>query len=314
MSGMRGVTVRQLQIFATAAERLSFSETSRALHLTQPAVSMQIRQLEDSAGLPLFERSGRSIRLTQAGEEMQHCARQVLAALHEAEETFAALKGLRGGRVTIAVVSTSKYFAPKLLAQFSERHPDVEIRLTVNNREAVVGQLDRNEVDLAIMGTPPAALDCNATAFAPHPLVIVAAPTHPFARRRSIPLSALADQTFVVREPGSGTRSSMERFFGSHRLQPKIGMEMSSNETIKQAVMAGMGLAFLSLHTVGLELATHQLVVLRVEDLPVMRQWFLVHRSEKRLAPAALAFKSFVLQEGGEFVKRWAAQPIGGAK
>jgi DNA-binding transcriptional LysR family regulator len=304
---MRGVTVRQLQIFTAAASQLSFSQTSKALHLTQPAVSMQIRQLEQSAGLALFERVGKGLRLTHAGEEMQRCARQVLEALRAAEDTFAALKGLRGGRVSIAVVSTAKYFAPKLLALFAQQHPQVELKLSVSNREAVIGQLTENQVDLAIMGTPPRALDAAATAFAPHPLVVISAPDHPLAARRRIPLAALENETFLVREPGSGTRSAMERFFGAHRFPLKVGMEMSSNETIKQAVMAGMGLAFISQHTIGLEVATGRITVLRVEGLPVMRQWNLVHRQEKRLSPAAQAFKEFVLKEGAQFVKRWLA-------
>jgi LysR family transcriptional regulator, low CO2-responsive transcriptional regulator len=305
MASMRGVTIRQLQIFASTARNLSISQTSKELHLTQPAVSMQIRQLEGSAGLALFERGARRLRLTQAGEEMLRYALQVLAALNDAQDTFAALKGLRGGRITIAVVSTAKYFAPKLLALFAGRHPEVEIRLSVNNREAVVEQLTANAIDLAIMGTAPRSLQATAAPFASHPLVVVASPGHPLARRRRIPLKTLESETFLVREPGSGTRSAMERFFGSHGLHIKVGMEMESNETIKQAVMAGMGIAFISQHTIGLEVATGQLQVLRVEGLPVMRQWNVVHRQEKRLSPAAQAFKAFVLEQGAEFLKRW---------
>jgi DNA-binding transcriptional LysR family regulator len=302
---MRGVTIRQLQIFASTARHLSISQTSKELHLTQPAVSMQIRQLEDNAGLALFERGAKRLRLTQAGEEMQRYALQILAALKDAQDTFAALKGLRGGRITIAVVSTAKYFAPKLLALFAERHPEVEIRLLVNNREAVVEKLTANEIDLAIMGTAPRTLDATAAPFARHPLVIVAAPGHPLSARRRISLKTLEGETFLVREPGSGTRSAMERFFGSHGLRVKVGMEMESNETIKQAVMAGMGVAFISQHTIGLEVAAGQLNVLRVDGLPVMRQWNVVHRQEKRLSPAARAFKDFVLEQGAQFLERW---------
>ncbi len=302
---MRAVTVRQLQIFAVAARHLSFSQASRELHLTQPAVSMQIRQLEDSAGLPLFERVGKRLHLTQAGEEMQRYGQRVLAALTEAEDAFAALKGLRGGRISIAVVSTAKYFAPKLFALFGAQHPEVEVKLSVSNRGAVVQQLIANQVDLAIMGTPPRGIDTVASPFARHPLVVIGPPGHRLATRRRIPLKALEEELFLVREPGSGTRSAMERFFSSQEVRLKVLMEMDSNETIKQAVMAGMGLAFISQHTIGLEVATGVLKVLRVEGLPVMRQWFVVHREEKRLPPAGEAFKAFVLKDGAEFLKQW---------
>lgn len=305
MPSLRNATIRQLQIFCSAARGLSFTVASRELHLTQPAVSMQIKQLEDIAGLPLFERIGKRLFLTQAGGELLRHAQQVLFALKDAEEAFAALKGLRGGRITIAVVSTAKYFAPKLLALFEHRHPAVELRLSVNNREAVIRQLADNEVDVAIMGTPPRALETEAVAFARHPLVIVASPEHALAARKRIALKAMEDETFLVREPGSGTRSAMERFFAERGIKVRVGMEMSSNETIKQAVMAGMGISFISQHTIGLELATNQLTVLKVEGLPVVRQWFIVHRKDKRLSPSAEAFKDFVLEEGSRFLKQW---------
>jgi DNA-binding transcriptional LysR family regulator len=305
MAGMRDATVRQLQIFAAAARALSFSRASRELHLTQPAVSMQVKQLEHCAGVPLFERMRRRLYLTPAGEEMARTAERVLRALQDAEDAFAALRGLRGGRLSLAVVSTAKYFAPKLIATFSEAHPDIEMKLSVQNREAVVRLLAANEVDLAIMGQPPGEIGTTATAFAPHPLVVVAAPDHPLARRRKVPLSALAEETFLVREPGSGTRAAMQKFFAAHRIRVRVGTEMSSNETIKQAVMAGMGLAFISEHTIGLELATGKLALVRAEGLPVMRRWHVVRREEKRLSPAAEAFERWVLEKGGAFLARW---------
>jgi DNA-binding transcriptional LysR family regulator len=305
MAGLRNVTMRQLQIFSSAARHLSFSRTSEELHLTQPAVSMQIKQLEDSAGIPLFERIGKRVFLTEAGSELYRYAQQILGAIKDAEEILGAMKGLEGGRLTIGVVSTAKYFAPKLLALFNERHPKLELKLLVNNREAVVQMLSRSEIDLAVMGTAPKQLDAVAAPFARHPLVVVAHPGHPLAHRKRIPLTALEGETFIVREPGSGTRSAMERFFSEHRIKVRVGMEISSNETIKQAVMAGMGISFISQHTIGLELATEQLVMLRVEGLPVMRQWCVVHRAEKRLSPAADAFKYFMLKEGAEMLKLW---------
>lgn len=305
MGRMRDVTVRQLQIFASAAQTLSFSRTSRELHLTQPAVSMQIRQLEYCAGLQLFERMKRRLYLTDAGQEMARYAQQILRALQDAEDSFAALRGLRGGHITVAVTSTAKYFAPKLIALFSKQHRDVEMKLTVNNREAVVEMLASNEVDLAIMGRPPREVETTATAFARHPFVIIAPPDHPLAGKKRVPLAALAAETFLVREPGSGTRSAMEQFFDDRKIAFRIGMEMSSNETIKQAVMAGMGLSFLSRHTIGLELASGGIGVIGAEGLPVMRDWYVVHRKDKRLSPAAEAFRAFVIEEGSAFLKGW---------
>ncbi len=297
--------MRQLQIFAAAAKALSFSRAADELRMTQPAVSMQMRQLEESAGLPLFERIGRRLYLTQAGAEMLRTAQGVMRSLEEAGEVFAALRGLEDGRLTIAVVSTAKYFAPKLLALFARQHPRIDMKLSVSNRDQVVQLLERNEVDLAIMGTPPREIETAAVPFARHPLVIIAAPSHPLAEKKRVPLAALAQETFLVREPGSGTRAAMERFFAEHGIRVRVGMEMSSNETIKQAVMAGLGLSFISQHTVGLELATGQLVLLRAEGLPVVREWYVVHREEKQLSPLAQAFKSFMLAEGAAFLKQW---------
>jgi DNA-binding transcriptional LysR family regulator len=305
MAGMKDATVRQLQIFEAAARALSFSAAGQALHLTQPAVSMQVRQLEHFAGVPLFERTGRRLQLTDAGQELLVHARAVLRALEDADEAFAAMKGLRGGRVRLAVVSTAKYFAPRLIARFAQAHPGVTVRLQVDNRAAVVQTLAANDVDLALMGQPPADAELVARVFADHPLVVIAPPTHPLARRRSVSLEALAEEVFLVREPGSGTRNALERFFGERELPLKVGLEMPSNETIKQAVMAGLGLAFISLHTIALELHVGALALVRAPGLPVVRQWNVVHRKDKRLSPAAEAFKAFVLAHGRSFLRTW---------
>ncbi len=305
MAGMKDATVRQLQIFEAAARALSFSRAAQVLHLTQPAVSMQVRQLEHFAGVALFERTGRRLHLTDAGEELVLHARAVLRALEEADEAFAAMKGLRGGRVRLAVVSTAKYFAPRLIARFAQTHPGVQIRLQADNREAVVRTLAGNDVDMALMGRPPDDSDLVAVPFADHPLVVIAPPGHPLARRRQVPIEALAEETFLVRELGSGTRTAMERFFQERGIPLRVGMEMPSNETIKQAVMAGLGLSFISLHTIALELSTHALAIVRAPGLPVVRQWNVVHRKEKRLAPASEAFKNFVLEHGRGFLNGW---------
>jgi len=305
MSGMKDATVRQLQIFDAAARALSFSRAAEALRLTQPAVSMQIRQLEHFAGVPLFERAGRRLHLTDAGEELVLHARAVLHALDEADEAFAAMKGLRGGRVRLAVVSTAKYFAPRLIARFAQTHPGVEVRLQVDNRDAVVRTLAANDVDVALMGRPPGELDLVAAPFADHPHVIIASPDHPLARRRRVQAEELAREVFLVRERGSGTRTAMERFFQERGIPLRVGMEMPSNETIKQAVMAGLGLSFISMHTIALELSARALAVVHAPGLPVVRKWYVLHRAEKRISPAAAAFEAFVLQHGRAFLDRW---------
>ena len=299
---MRGVTIRQLQIFAAAGAHLSFARTSEQLHLTQAAVSLQIKQLEAMAGFALFERRGRKVALTEAGEVLLRYAREILDALKNADAALSALKGLTGGRIRVGVVSTAKYFAPALLARFGRLHPGVRVALSVNNREVIVRELERDDIDVAIMGQPPQRLPTEAAAIADHPLVVIAAPSHPLAGRRRIPLATLAGESFIVREQGSGTRSSMERFFAEHGFTAKIGNEMDSNETIKQAVMAGMGIAFISRHTIGLELAVRKLVELDVVGLPLLRRWYVVRRAGRFASPAARAFVEFVVAEAAKLL------------
>ena len=301
---MRNATLRQLRTFAEVARRLSFTAAAKALHLTQPAVSMQVRQLEEAAGLPLVEQLGRRVHLTDAGRELLRYAGGIADLMREAEEALRALQGIGGGELSIAVTSTAKYFAPRLLAEFRRRHPEVRLRLAVSNREAVVRALTDNAVDLAVMGRPPRGLDTDAAAFAKHPIAVIAAPDHPLAGRRRLPLEALAGETFIIRERGSGTRAAMEHVFAERAFRARETMEMSSNETIKQAVMAGMGIAFLSTHTIGLELRAGRLVLLAVSGLPVMREWYVIHRRGKRLSPAAQAFKSFLLEQGAALIER----------
>src|SRR5262245_49140071 len=244
---MKHTTLRQLQVFAAAARTLSFSRAASELHLTQPAVSMQIGQLEDAAGMPLFERIGRKTSLTEAGRGLLVRANGVMELLREAQESLEALRGMRAGTLNLSAVSTAKYFAPSLLADFTPAYPGVTVRFNVANREEVVKQLAANDIDLAIMGRPPRELETVAVPFARHALIIIAAPDHPLAAKRRIPLRRLEDEKFLIRELGSGTRASMERVFEEHRVRYRAIMEVSSNETIKQAVMAGMGISFISI-------------------------------------------------------------------
>ena len=293
------LTLRQLKIFEAVARHLSFSRAADELHLTQPAVSMQVRSLEEAAGLPLTEQVGKKIFLTEAGGELARHARVVAQQLREAEEALAAMKGLRGGLLNIAAVSTAKYFVPRLLAAFRDNHPEVELRLGVHNREAIVQQLADNEIDLAIMGRPPQEIETVSEPFADNPLVFIAAPDHPLARLKRIEPQRLAKEIFLLREPGSGTRAAMERFLTEHGVVPQRSVEMTSNETIKQAVMAGMGISFISERTIALELATHNIARLNVAGTPLKRQLQGWHRAEKRRLPAGEGFRRVLLKECG---------------
>lgn len=301
---MRNATIRQLQIFSVAATHLSFARAAEKLHLTHAAISLQIKQLEDVSGALLFERIGKRVFLTAAGETLLVHARQILQSLKEADEALLALKGLKGGRIAVAVTSTAEYFAPGLLAEFSRQHGDVRIRLMIDNRDKVIRLLAGNEVDLAIMGRPPAALDAYSVVFAPHPLVLVAAADHRLASVDNLSADDLVDETLIVRESGSGTRSAMEEFFLERSLKPRIGMEMASNEAIKQAVVAGLGISFISQHTLGLELSAGRLSVLKVEGTPVVRHWHLVRHKNKHLTPAFAAFWDFILEFAPAYLKK----------
>jgi DNA-binding transcriptional LysR family regulator len=288
-------TLRQLQVFEKVAKHLNYSRAAEELYLSQPAVSMQIKQLEGHIGLPLFEQMGKKIFLTEAGRELHHYAGSISQQLAEMESVFAEMKGGGQGKLTLSVVNTANYFTPQLLATFCQRHPNINIILQVANRDAVLKQLADNNTDLAIMGQPPDGLDIEAVRFMDNPLVVIAAPSHPLAQQSKISFSQLAEQNFLSREKGSGTRSAMERVFAQHNIQPHISMEMETNEAIKQAVQAGMGLGILSLHSIELELETKRLVMLNVEHFPLLRHWFVSHRTTKRLSSAALAFKNFLL-------------------
>jgi DNA-binding transcriptional LysR family regulator len=308
---MKGVTLRQLRVFSAVARHLSFGKAAEELHLTPPAISMQIKELEGQVGLPLFDRSGRSVALTVTGEYLLVYVRKILATLKDAEDAVARLSGLQTGRLTIGMVSTAKYFVPRLMARFRAEHPGIEVRLAIGgNREQLVALLQANEVDLAIMGRPPRELATRAEPFAVHPHVIVTPPDHPLVKAGHAPAAALADYEFLIREEGSGTRAAMEKFFADHRLEPRVAMEMTSNETIKQAVMAGMGISFLSLHTIGLELKAGLIAVPDIEGLPLAKRWYIVNTLAKTLSPAAEAFRYFMLEEAERYLAQEYGAPV----
>lgn len=291
------VSLRQLRIFEAVARQLSYTRAAEELHLSQPAVSMQVRQLEEEVGLPLFERIGKRILLTEAGREVHRYSHNINDSLEEMEEVLESLKGVSRGQLVIAVASTVNYFAPRLMAIFHQRYPGILLHLDVTNRETLLQMLENNTVDLVLMGLPPEEIDLESEAFMDNPLVVVAPPDHPLAGERHIPLKRLTEEVFVMREEGSGTRQAMERFFSERGLAIRHGMQMTRNEAVKQAVRSGLGLGVVSLHTIELELETRRLVILHAEGFPDLRQWYLVYRRGKRLSPAASAFRDFVMHE-----------------
>lgn len=301
---MKHATLRQLKVFEAVARLRSFSRAAEELHLTQPAVSTQVRKLEDHAGLPLFEQLGKKIHLTAAGAQMLQSSREIIQKFQEAEEAMAQYKGVSGGRLNVSVISAGDYFFPRLLVEFAQRHEGVTLNFGVCNREELLAQMKENRTDLAVMVRPPNDEDTVAEAFAPHPYVIVAPPGHPLARARGIPMARIVREPFVVREKGSDTWNSMTDALGPQLANLNIAMEIRSTETIKQAVMAGMGVTFLSAHTVSRELQAGSLAVLDVQGLPLMLNWYVVHRHAKRLPPVAQAFKTFLLQDGAELIDR----------
>ena len=303
---MRPYTIKQIQTFIEVAKEKSISKAAENLFVTQPAISMQIKQLEEVFGLALIEPIGRNIQLTKAGLEFLERAQVATAELKDLEAAMAGHLNLGKGHIFLGIVSTTKYFVPMLLVEFRKLFPGIQVSLKIDNRENILAMLGRNEVDLVIMGRVPKEMDCIATPFATNPMAIVSGPTHPMSRRKQAKFSDLHDQEFVVREIGSGTRQAMERMFAFHQTKLNIAMEMPSNETIKQAVMAGMGLSFLSLRTVRHELASGHIVLLDIVGLPHIGHWYITHRTQKKLAPAAMAFKEFVIEQAGPRINVWA--------
>jgi DNA-binding transcriptional LysR family regulator len=300
---MKNATLRQLRVFASVARHLSFVRAAEELNITPPAVSMQIKELELEVGLPLFDRTSRQVSLTMVGEYMLAHTRRVLSAMRDAEDLVARFRGLQTGPLDVGMVSTAKYFLPRLLARFRQEHPGIEIRLQVaNNREQIVHLMQEGDIELAIMGRPPEGYVTRAEPFAMHPHVLVTSVEHRFAQLEIVPARALAEEGFIVREPRSGTRAVFDEYMRAHHVAPRVVMQMSSNEAIKQAVMAGMGVSLLSLHTIGLELDHHLIASPETEGLPIMRRWHVVNNQAKTLSPAAEAFRYFVLESGEAFL------------
>jgi LysR family transcriptional regulator, low CO2-responsive transcriptional regulator len=300
----RDLTIRQLRALAVLQSAGSVTAAANRLNLTQPAVTLQLRNLQALAGLPLIQRTGDGMALTDAGHDVLALAERVEAALLDCERSLDMIAGRNGGRVSIAAVSTAKYFVPFVIAAFSRRFPKIDVTLRIGNREDIRAALRGYDLDIAIMGRPPVDVQVEIRPLGKHPHVIIAAADHRLSTKKRIAVADLASENFITREIGSGTRMLMEQFFQKSGLKPKIGMEMDSNETIKQAVIAGLGIAFISQHTVSHELDEGRLVALKVAGLPVMRQWQAIRRTDKILLPPAQAMLDFLGKEGSHYLPK----------
>jgi len=300
----RDLTIRQLRALSAVHAAGTITSAASRLNLTQPAVTLQLRNLQSLAGLPLIQRTGDGMALTDAGNHVLALVERIELALFDCEQSLDMISGRTGGRVSIGAVSTAKYFVPFAIAAFCQRFPKIEVTLKIGNREDIRNALRGYELDIAVMGQPPPDVEVEMRPLGRHPHVVVAAADHRFARRKSVAVSELASETFITRERGSGTRMLMEQFFQKNGLAPKIGMEMDSNETIKQAVLAGLGIAFISQHTVFHELDERRLFTLKVKGLPVMRQWHAIRRADKILLPPAQAMLDFLGKEGARHLPK----------
>lgn len=292
------ITIRQLRVFLEVAKQQNFTEAAKNLHLTQPAVSMQVKQLEEVVGIPLLLKIGRRIQLTDAGHEILLLCRNVLNQIEQTEQHLEQISEGHQGRLKLVVASTVSAVATKLLAAFNALYPKMHISFDVTNREGLIKQLQNNEADIVLMGQPPENLDLITEAFMDNPLVLIAPPDHPLARQQQpASINQLMQYGFVVREPGSGTRLAMERFFNEHDKTLNTNMEMNSNDAIKQSVEVGLGLGVVSIHTLEHELAEKRLAVINAEGFPIRRLWYLVQSRNKRLSPLAERFKNYILSE-----------------
>jgi DNA-binding transcriptional LysR family regulator len=302
---MKNATLHQLKVFEAVARNLSFTRAAEELHLTQPTVSIQIRQLGDIVGLPLLEQVGKRTHLTEAGRELLTVCHEVFDGLSRFEMLVSDMKGVKAGKLRLAVITTAKYFVPRLLGPFCDLYPGIEVSLKVTNRERILQRLMDNEDDLYILGQPPEHMDVQVEPFLDNPLVVLAPSNHPLAREKHISVQRLAEEPFLMRESGSGTRLATERFFAEQGLSVKVRMELGSNEAIKQAVAGGLGLAVLSAHTLALEKSSDELVVLDVEGFPIRRQWYAVYARDKQLSVVARTFREFLLHESPLIAKRY---------
>lgn len=299
---LRQITLKQLRGFAAIVDEGSVSAAARALHVTPPAISLQLRELESSVGAPLLERGGDGMLPTAAGKALLELSRELQQSLHQFGETIDEIKGVDSGQVSVGVVSTARYFAPMVLAEFMKLYPEIKLQLQVGNREAIIDRLENLDLDFAITGMPPDRFEVKREFIGKNPQIIIAPPGHPLAKKRKAGFADLRDETWLLREPGSGTRSVTDRYFSRAKNPPGTTLEFGSNETIKQAVMAGMGIALISAHTVAAEISEKRLVALNIRGLPINRRWFVVKHGNKRFLPSAQALWNFVARNGKHYL------------
>ena len=299
---LKNATLRQLSAFHAVARLGSVSRAASELYLTQPAVSIQLKLLEESAGTPLLQREGRGVRLTQAGDLMASYAGRILDLWRDVGDEMATLRGVFSGTLRVGAVTTAEYLLPPLLVTFANEHPNVKVKLRVGNRDDIARMLSAQEVDLVIMGRPPCELKTVSTAFAKHPMAFIASPRHPLMAQRDVSLADVSGANLLARERGSGTRTTLERLFKDEAIVLRIGSELSSNEAIKQMCAAGFGVAFLSLHTCRLELDAGLLQLLPLDNNPVEREWFVMHLASRQLPQVAVAFEQFLTGHGQRLI------------
>ena len=307
---MRQATLHQLKVFEAVARHNSFTRAAEELFLTQPTVSMQVKQLSKAVGLPLFEQVGKRLFLTDAGKELYTTCQEIFDRLTQFEVAIADMKGLKQGSLRLAVVTTAKYVIPRLLGPFCQRYPGVDVSLFVDNHESVIDSLANNRHDLYILSNPPDDFDIAMHPFLENPLVVLAWRNHPLATETNIPIKRLADETFIMREPGSGTRQAVQKVFDAAELELKVKLDLGSNEAIKQAIAGGLGISVLSLHTLALEGPSSQLAILDVEGFPIERYWYVVYPSGKQLSIIAQTFFEYLLNEGKTVAEQTAFQGI----
>ncbi len=296
---LRHITFRQLQIFTAVCRLRSFTKAADALFLAQPTVSLQMKKLAEAVGLPLFEQMGKELRITDAGQDLYAACRELFATFENLETQIADRKGIRRGRLRLGVVTTAKYIAPELLAAFGQQYPGIEFSMTVSNRDKIIRRIQDSEDDLYVMGQVPTdEVEVEATPFAWNPLTVMVPRGHPLTRApRPVPLSAIANAPFLIREPGSGTRNAYLRLFAERGLKLRIAMELSSNEAIKHAVASGLGISILSIHSLALEGTQGPIEVLEVEGFPILRKWYLVHPRGRMLSLTAQKFVEFTISQ-----------------
>jgi LysR family transcriptional regulator, low CO2-responsive transcriptional regulator len=293
-------TLHQLKVFEATARHGSFTRAAEELFLTQPTVSMQVKQLTKAIGLPLFEQVGKRLYLTAAGKELFSTCQGIFDQLDQLEMKVADMKGMKQGHLKLAVITTAKYFTPRLLGPFCQHYPGIDVSLTVTNHERVIERLANNQDDLYVMSQLPDHLEISSHPFLDNPLVVLAPRNHPLAQEKNIPLKRLVEETFIMREPGSGTRRAFQKVLDEQNLTVRVRLELGSNEAIKQAIAGGLGISVLSLHTMTMEGTQSELVVLDVEGFPIHRSWYVVYLAGKQLSVVASTFLEYLQTEGKE--------------